>query len=369
MATIKRLRNELLSFKENKTFKTYGFSKRESYYSWMTRVNSIKDTGDLRDRAAANDLTCLIWVLPWNCDLDVVSNDEQFDGLTEMEKARRSLIASEVSWAVLTNGKRFRVLNKTSSHKPLCYLELDLDTMIDRRGEPEARLAFRYLQGMISGPSLMERDSHDNSRLDRALIGSERHGKEIGDELKQNVFQALEELGEGFLYYLKTHPNDLETLKQAKNFKGGQEEFLMSEELLQEIYQESLALVYRLLFLFYAESRNLLPMENDTYRESYSLESLRDEVIDTHDDPDPKSFFGQRDTRLWNRLLELTEFVNVGWQKVIPAYNGGFFDSEQHQLSDHSTEIRDLVTMGVVMPQPPLGPRGPGQFGRGQETW
>ena len=35
--------------------------------------------------------------------------------------------------------------------------------------------------------------------------GSERHGKEIGDELKDNVFSALQELGEGFLAYMRAN--------------------------------------------------------------------------------------------------------------------------------------------------------------------
>jgi len=291
---------------------------------------SEKIKKEYRGKEAGKDLCCLFWIMPWGRNLDSVSADEQFAGLTVMEVAKRSLMASDVPWGVLTNGRRFRLIGKGTAHKPLCYIEADLETMIDRRGESLGVLAFRYMQGLFSGVSFTKLDDHQNSRLDRVLIGSERHGKEIGDELKQNVFQALEELGDGFLHYLRVNSDDLEALKNEKEFQKECDAFLKSEELMREIYEESLALMYRLLFLFYAESRDLLPMENDIYRETYSLEGLRDEVIANYDVPDPKIFFGKRETHLWDRFMELTKFVNEGWRKIVPAYNGGLFDPERH---------------------------------------
>jgi type I restriction-modification system DNA methylase subunit len=90
--------------------------------------------------------------------------------------------------------------------------------------------------------------------------------------------------------------------------------------------------MYRLLFLFYAEGRDLLPMDEELYRDTYSLESIRDDIIVTHDDPSPTSFFSKGAFNLWNRLKELFDAVDGGWRNIIPAYNGGLFDSEQHQF-------------------------------------
>ena len=87
--------------------------------------------------------------------------------------------------------------------------------------------------------------------------------------------------------------------------------------------------MYRLLFLFYAESRELLPLDNEIYQ-SYSLESLRDDVHSVQDDPDPRQFFAKGNTELWTRLKELFGFLDKGWGKVIPPYNGGLFDPEKH---------------------------------------
>lgn len=283
-------------------------------------------------KTAKQDLACLIWVLPWRIQsLDVVSEHPDFPGLTAMEVAQRALLSSDVPWAILTNGQRLRLLSKGTAHKPRCFLEVDLAAMIDRRGDREGKLAYRYLLGLFSGASFTEADDKGRTQLDRVLEGSDRYGQEISDELKQNVFKALEELGEGILYYLRAHPEALESYPTSYILEP-----TPSDNLLTDVYQESLSLMYRLLFLFYAESRDLLPMENEVYRDSYSLEALRDDVRATHDDPDPKSFFSKGATVLWERLQELFGLVNTGTTGIgIPSYNGGLFDPGQHPFLEN----------------------------------
>jgi hypothetical protein len=287
---------------------------------------------DYSPKEAAEAIACLIWVLPYRVSLDAVATDAEFVGLTVVEVAHRALSASGVPWAVLTNGRQFRLLGKVTAHKPRCFVEIDLDATLDRPDVPDALMAFRYWLGLFSASSLAEKDDHGHTRLNRVQIGSDRHGQEIGDELKGNVYTALEELGEGCLSFLRANSAVADARRAKSAPELGPRKFLESDELLIDIYQETLSLMYRLLFLFYAESRNLLPMEDDMYRETYSLESIRDEIISRRDDPDKRRWFGKGAFDLWDRLKELSAFVNTGWGKVIPAYNGGLFDPEQHEF-------------------------------------
>ena len=296
---------------------------------------------EYKAKEAGRDLACLIWVLPWSVSLDAVSRDEQFESLTMLEVAQRALNRADVDWAIITNGQQVRLLSKTTSHKARSFMEIDLVAIVERRGEREAQLAFRYLLGLCSQASIVERDTQGHTRLERALRESERHGRQISDELKKNVFSALEELGEGFLAYMQSQPDELDAWRARRAPSLSAKEFLASQELLTDIYQESLSLMYRLLFLFYAESRDLLPMDEALYRDSYSLESIRDDIIATHDDPSPTSFFSPAEFNLWNRLAQLSVLVNEGfripdgkggWQEIVPAYNGGLFDPEQHEF-------------------------------------
>ncbi|MGA9771158.1 MAG: N-6 DNA methylase [Blastocatellia bacterium] len=294
-----------------------------------------KPRKEYQGKDAGRDLACLIWALDWSSNMDAVIEDPNFGALPLMEIANRALAQSNVAWAVITNGQRLRLLYKGTVHKLRSFLEIDLAAIIDRRVDNDAVLAFRYLLGLFSGSSFIEKDAADNTRLDRALKESERHGREIGDELKENVFRALEELGSGFLDYLHANPVEMQAWRHGRAPQLSARAFSQSEELLTDVYHESLSLMYRLLFLFYAESRDLLPMENELYRETYSLESVRDEIISTHDDPDPRQFFSAGNYTLWERLKELFGLVNKGWRNVIPAYNGGLFDPEEHEFLEH----------------------------------
>jgi len=291
---------------------------------------SAKETyGDLRGKAAGEALSCLIWTLPWRASLDSVATDSSFTAMPVTEVVHRALIASDVPWAIISNGRQLRLLSRTSSHKPRCFLEADLIALIDRRTDQQALRAIRFVLGLFSARCFTEVDHTGQSLLERVAEGSDRHGKEIGDELKENVFSALQELGEGFLAYMRANAKATDEWRDQNAPKLSREKFLTSDVLLEDIYHESLSLMYRLLFLFYAESRELLPLDNELYQ-TYSLESIRDDVHSVQDDPDPRRFFAKGNIDLWNRLKELFGFLDKGWGKVIPPYNGGLFDPDKH---------------------------------------
>jgi hypothetical protein len=295
-------------------------------------------------KEAGRALCCLVFTLPGRASLDTVTrvpissnvNGEAEEPLTAMELAQRALLVSDVPWAVLTNGMQFRLLTKATAHKLHSFLEIDLHSVLDQHKQPAAQRAFGFFRGLFEVAAFVTRDDQERTRLDRVVRESERHGKEISDELKTNVFAALEELGEGFLDYLRRRPAELEDWRQLKAPESSANKFLVSDMLLEDIYQESLALMYRLLFLFYAESRDLLPMEHDLYRETYSLEAIRDDIIARRDDPDlTQNFFPKGETSLWERLQKLFHDVDKGSRLKalpIPAYNGGLFDPEKHEF-------------------------------------
>jgi hypothetical protein len=288
--------------------------------------------GDIRGKAAGKALSCLIWTLPWRVSLDSVATEPPFTALPVTEVIHRALAASDVPWAIITNGRQLRLLSRATSHRPRCFLEADLIALVDRKVDEQALRAFRFVLGLFSARCFTEVDHAGHSLLDRASEGSERHGKEIGDELKGNVFSALEELGEGFLAYMRATPKSADEWRELRAPRLSRGAFLVSDTLLEDIYHESLSLMYRLLFLFYAESRELLPLDNELYQ-TYSLESIRDEVHSVLDDPDKgKRFFAKGNTDLWRRLQELFGFLDKGWGKVIPPYNGGLFDPEKHEF-------------------------------------
>src|SRR4029077_17013407 len=82
-------------------------------------------------------------------------------------------------------------------------------------------------------------------------------------------------------------------------------------------FEQSLTIVYRMLFLLFAEARALVPLWHPVYRESYSLESLRDLA------ERPRSAPG-----LWDALRAISRLAHAGCRagdlKVTP-FNGRLF--------------------------------------------
>ena len=97
---------------------------------------------------------------------------------------------------------------------------------------------------------------------------------------------------------------------------------LASAAVREELERAALTLVFRMLFLLYAESAGYLPMDNHSYHQA-SLSSLVDEAEETRD-----RLSGQS-TSLWDRLSLLVKAMrtsNPAWG--VPAYNGALFSAD-----------------------------------------
>ncbi|MCZ7397658.1 MAG: hypothetical protein O8C59_04025, partial [Candidatus Methanoperedens sp.] len=89
------------------------------------------------------------------------------------------------------------------------------------------------------------------------------YAKKLGDNLQKNIYEAMELLSIGFLSW---QDNAL-----TKN-----------EPDLREVQENTLKLLYRLLFIFFAESRKLLDIDNPEYKK-LSLESIKYDIANKKD--------------------------------------------------------------------------------------
>ncbi|MFC6942988.1 Eco57I restriction-modification methylase domain-containing protein [Salinirubellus sp. GCM10025818] len=243
-------------------------------------------------------------------------------------------------WAVLTDGKKWRLYYGPTSHRLDSYYEIDLPTVLEK-GDLED---FKYFYLFFRHGAFLE-DSSGECFLDDVYDESNVFARELGEDLQDNIYQAIKVLSEGFMQY---PDNDL------------------SEEDLDLIHDSSLIYLYRLIFVLYAESegRDLLDTNNEIYEESYSLNTLKQDVAEELDSPSPK--YRDWQGNLWDRLDELFKLIDRGSKSrgipekdlYIPAYNGGLFrtdpdgaDSDEarfianHQVGDaYLAEVIELLT-------------------------
>jgi hypothetical protein len=98
------------------------------------------------------------------------------------------------------------------------------------------------------------------------------------------VYDALRHLAQGFLDY-----------------KGND---LTHEATLKEIYDNALIVLYRLLFILYAEARDLLPVrESEQYRDTYSLQAMKEGIARNLD---AGRLLLATSARLWPTLTDLS---------------------------------------------------------------
>ena len=217
---------------------------------------------------------------------------------------------SGLPWGILTNGRLWRLYHKDTSKKLDVYYEVDLPALIEQ-GDVEA---FKYFwlffrrEAFTAGAHVAAAPAW----LDLVLAESQAYEQGVSENLKAQVYDALRHLGQGFL---DLPSNGLQP----------------TAETLKQIHDNSLIVLYRLLFMLYAEARDLLPVrENRLYAEGYSLEALKSRIARDLDDdiPAAASMSG-----LWQQLYEQWHVIDAGDAALgVPAYNGGLFRPGQTSL-------------------------------------
>ena len=208
---------------------------------------------------------------------------------------------SRLTWGILTSGKLWRLYHRDTSYKLDSFYEVDLQKILIN----EDTEAFRYFYYFFRNDAFTPGTSNQ-SFLDDVLSGSVHYTISVSDDLGDKIYLALEELINGFL----TYPDNNLTTSD-----------------IDTIHENCLILLYRLLFILYAESRGLLPLENAEYKSEYSLEML---ATDIHNKLDENSAIPQLRSDYWTRLQNLFTLIDKGWAEHVPQYNGGLFNPKRH---------------------------------------
>ena len=223
------------------------------------------------------------------------------------------LTGTGVDWGILTNGREWRLYYRQASSTATEFYPVDLVELLENAAPDRVNKLdqFKYFWLFFRQEAFVK-DSQGRNFLERVREGSTTYATRVGNELKALVFDRLfPDLAGGFVANASRQKKAVEADK---------------------VYQATLSFLYKLLFLLYAEARNLLPIDGD-YRD-YSLIQLTQEVaqsIDTH------KKLSQTSTAMYDRLLSLFQIVDRGDSGLgVPRYNGGLFHFDFYQPEDSS---------------------------------
>ena len=167
-------------------------------------------------------------------------------------------------WGFVSNGNKLRVLRDNLTLTRQAYVEFDLEAMMNG----DAYSDFRVLW-LLCHQSRVEAERPSNCWLEKWMKEAEDRGTRALEHLREGVQAAIEALGVGFLEH--PHPNN-----------GALRDKLRAGTLdKQNYYRQLLRIIYRLLFMFVAEDRDLLldreaaDSARETFQNYYSTQSLR----------------------------------------------------------------------------------------------
>jgi len=206
-----------------------------------------------------------------------------------------------VLWGIVTNGKNLRILRDFHHETRKAYVDIDLETIFDGRNYSDFRMLWRLIH-----PSRFIPDEDNKCLLELLFEQSKEAGVAIGENLQKNICLAIEALGNGFL---AGTPELIDKLVD-------------NTENSRKFYQQIMRVIYRMLFLLYAEQRNLMPVHTSLYAQEYSMSSLREQV-EVNQDYDAEQY------DLWEGLKATFIMVYKGVPELgIPSFNGQLFNPD-----------------------------------------
>ena len=239
------------------------------------------------------------------------------------------LTTGALRWGILTNGARWRLYYQGARSVSEQFFELDLAALLDLPGHNEGLFALTAHQrrhwltvfalvfrraAFVAGPT-DPRTFHQ-----RAIEDARFYEERVAANLSELVFDQV-------------FPGLARAIAAAA-----------PEAPLPDVREAVLVLLYRLLFILYAEDRDLLPVRDKRY-DDYALRNVRGDIGQRKDQED---VFSARATRYWSALDDLCQAIAHGDASIgLPAYNGGLFDQASTPLLGQ-IRLDDAVMATVI---------------------
>ncbi len=247
----------------------------------------------------------------------------------------------KVRWGILTNGARWRLYWAGARSVSEQFFELDLAAVLGYPSDNSESLpvddrwhwlkvfalVFRrdaFLPGAADEPTFHE----------RAIAEARYHRERVASNLSAVVFERV-------------FPDLVGALAEADPVAP-----------LDEVRDAALVVLYRLLFVLYAEDRDLLPVRDSRYDDYALRDRVRGDIGRRKDEGD---VFSATAARYWSAFDDLCRAIDAGDASIgLPPYNGGLFDRDGAPMLSR-IRLGDAVMADVIdalsFERTPLGRR------------
>lgn len=196
------------------------------------------------------------------------------------------------SWCLLFNGTHLRLL-----HASRTYSRRHADVHLEHAADEVAMAA---VLSMLFHADALGGDAASTTSTLALTAESDRYAAGVCRDLRHGVLAASGDILQAL------------TARERPESVAG-------------VFEQSLTIVYRLLFLFFAEGRGLVPLWHPLYRTSYSAEALRDAALT------PGT------VGLWDAMRAMARLAHAGCRAgglEVTAFNGRLFSPRDTPLAE-----------------------------------
>ena len=219
-------------------------------------------------------------------------------------EAVRDAIVADAKWCICCNGPRLRLVD---GQRTWARAHLEFDLMLVPRDETASMVFWNVMRcgAMELRPPF----------LDVAAQASARHGVVVCKALGNGVLDALALL--------------LGALRERRSVCPP-----------QLLFDQSLTVLYRVLFLLFAEARSLVPIWHPIYRDQYTIGAIVATLL-----------AGRRYRGIWDAILAISRLAHAGCRAgelKVTAFNGRLF-APAHSTAFDQRRIADEIMGGAVL--------------------
>jgi hypothetical protein len=216
-------------------------------------------------------------------------------------------IGQSERWCFCLTGPRLRIVDSTRTYSRQ-FVEFDLETAIENDE------TFAVLWGLLRAAAMAGSGDDPRPLLDRAVALTEQHRASVRTSLRHGVHVALEHLTRAFSA----------AGRKRTPASAAAREVVGPAQI--SAFDEALVVVYRILFLLFAEARGLVPRWHPIYRDGYAIEALRGPVE-----------MRPRPVGVWEALQAIARLAQRGCRigaLRVPPFNGRLFSPAHAPLAD-----------------------------------
>ena len=239
------------------------------------------------------------------------------------------LTTGKLRWGILTNGAKWRLYYQGARSVSEQFFEIDLAALFRLPGsESKVSLSddqrdhwLKVFAIVFRRESFLTNPPDERTFHQRAIEKGRFYEERVAANLSTLVFdQIFPELASAI----------------AGSTPGAS---------LEDVREAALILLYRLLFILYAEDRNLLPVDDSRYDDYALRHKVRDDVRKRKDLND---VFSATAARYWSAIDDLCRIIDSGDSSIgLPPYNGGLFDRKRTPLLG-SIRLSDEIMAKII---------------------